>query len=259
MDFDPRDYDDPRDRDDRERDRDQDHERHDSSARPDLGDSHDRGLADHAYDVRDRDEHDRHDDDHGPHLGRGPSSEDDKLESDPRDRDDERWPDRARDHDPREVFTRDLNLPRGLQRELVRDRDREYTLRGSETRTLATVGAFRVVSSRDLPDRYNRPLDPRSGDLRHLREQRLVETVRVPGSREHAVALTREGRSLLERHRDRDQEDRQTFWASVKRERELEHDLQHPPRPRAQARVPALAPRAGSRPHGLRRTPGSNG
>ena len=63
----------------------------------------------------------------------------------------------------------------------MRDRDREYTLRGSETRTLATVGAFRVVSSRDLRDYDDRPLDPRSGDLRHLREQGLVETVRVPG------------------------------------------------------------------------------
>jgi hypothetical protein len=40
------------------------------------------------------------------------------------------------------------------------------------------------------------------------------------------VALTREGRSLLEHHRDRDQDGRQTFWHGVKRERELEHDLQ---------------------------------
>jgi hypothetical protein len=48
----------------------------------------------------------------------------------------------------------------------------------------------------------------------------------VPGSREPAVALTKEGRSLLERHRDRGQDDRQTFWDGLKRERELEHDLQ---------------------------------
>jgi hypothetical protein len=54
----------------------------------------------------------------------------------------------------------------------------------------------------------------------------LVETVRVPGSREHAVALTKDGRTLLEHHRGRDQGDRQTFWHGVKRERELEHDLQ---------------------------------
>jgi hypothetical protein len=94
------------------------------------------------------------------------------MDFDPRDsdsRDESRWPDRDREPpdralDSREPFTRDLDLPRGLEREVVRDRDREYTLRGSETRTLATVGAFRVVSSRDLRDQHNRPLDPRSDE-----------------------------------------------------------------------------------------------
>src|SRR5713226_832424 len=43
------------------------------------------------------------DDDAGPHIGCGPSSHE-KSESDPRDRDEERWPDRARGHDPRDVF-----------------------------------------------------------------------------------------------------------------------------------------------------------
>jgi hypothetical protein len=170
-------------------------------------------------DGRDRD------DDAGPHIGRGPSSHE-KSESDPRDRDEERWPDRERAHDPRDVFTRNLDLPRGRERESVHDRDREYTLRGSESRTLATVGAFRVVSSRDLRDHHDRPADPRSGDLRHLREQRLVETIRVPGSREYAVSLTKGGRNLLESHRDRGNEGSQTFYAGVKRERELEHDVQ---------------------------------
>ena len=145
---------------------------------------------------------------------------------DSRDRDNERWPDRERGHDPRDVFTRDLDLPRGREREIVRDRDREYTLRGSESRTLATVGAFRVVSSRDLRDHHDRPADPRSSDLRHLREQRLVETTRVPGSRDYAVSLTKEGRSLLESHRDRDRDGSQTLYAGVKREREIEHDVQ---------------------------------
>lgn len=170
-------------------------------------------------DSRDRDDHT------GPHIGRGPSGHE-KSESDPRDRDDERRPDRERGHDPRDVFTRNLDLPRGREREVVRDRDREYTLRGSESRTLATVGAFRVVSSRDLRDHHDGPADPRSGDLRHLREQRLVETTRVPGSRDYAVSLTKEGRSLLERHRDGDREGSQSFYAGVKRERELEHDVQ---------------------------------
>src|SRR5262245_56346279 len=170
-------------------------------------------------DPRDRDDDSRH-------PGRGPGNSRDSNDDGRHSREDDRWPERDRGYDPREAFTRDLNLPRGLEREIVRDRDREYTLRGSETQTLATVGAFRVVSSRDLRDHHDRPLDPRSSDLRHLREQGLVETVRVPGSRDYAVALTPDGRSVLEHHRDRDQGDRQTFWTGVKRERELEHDLQ---------------------------------
>jgi hypothetical protein len=171
-------------------------------------------------DPRDCEEHGRDRGDDARTLGRGPG-DDSRQAPGERDRD-------CRSHgvDSREVFARHLKLPRGLQREIVRDRDREYSLRGSETRTLATVGAFRVVSSCDLRDQHDRLLDPRLGELRHLREQGLVETVRVPGSREHAVALTKDGRKLLERHRDRDQGDRQTFWNGVKRERELGHDLQ---------------------------------
>jgi hypothetical protein len=99
-------------------------------------------------------------------LGRGPGddsrqSNSDAQRHDPRDA--TRRP--TRDRDPRDAFTRDLHLPRGREREIVRDRDREFTLRGSESRTLATVGAFRVVSSRDLRDHHDRPADPRSGDL----------------------------------------------------------------------------------------------
>jgi hypothetical protein len=69
---------------------------------------------------------------------------------------DDRWGDsRDRDHDPRDVdvrdrepvdprdvFMQDLDLPRSDERERVHDRDRDYRLRESETRTLSTVGAF---------------------------------------------------------------------------------------------------------------------
>ncbi len=208
MDFDPRDYD--------SRDEERFNSRDNSSHN-----------FDHDDDLRLPDDRGRDRDDDARNLGRGPGESKAAQHSrDPRDDDASRDRERPeRSSDPREPFTRGLSLPRGQDRELVRDRDREYTLRGSEARTLATVGAFRVVSSRDLRDDRDRPLDPRSGDLRHLREQGLVETVRVPGSRDHAVALTREGRSLLERHRDGHQEGRQTFWHGVKRERELEHDL----------------------------------
>jgi hypothetical protein len=99
----------------------------------------------------------------GDHSEDDPRNRDDDLRGFERDRDS-----RNRDEslDPRDVFMRDLDLPRGPDREIVHDdRDRQYTLRASETRTLSTVGAFRVVSARDLRDHNERPLDPRSGDL----------------------------------------------------------------------------------------------
>jgi hypothetical protein len=94
------------------------------------------------------------------------ASRDEHAEADPRRRDDDsRGLERDRDSrfrndglDPRDVFMRDLDLPRGPDREIVHDaRDREYTLRGSDSRTLSTVGAFRVVSARDLRDHNDRP------------------------------------------------------------------------------------------------------
>jgi hypothetical protein len=194
-------------------------------------------------DPRDRDERDRDDDD-ALTIGRGSSSHrveehhDERRDreshpgrADHRDRDDVRWGNRERDcrerPDAREAFTRRLALPHGPDRETVRDaRDREYRLRGSESRTLATVGAFRVVPAQNLRDHNDRPADPRQGDLRHLRDQGLIETVRIPGYREQAVVLTDRGRDLLEANRDRDRDHGQAFYAGLKRERELEHDAQ---------------------------------
>jgi hypothetical protein len=202
---DPRWGDDPRDR--RDDDRDRDDEWRELFQRRDLGDAQEPAWADHSHDPRDGD-------------GRERDRDDERLRD--RDRDS-----RDRDVDPRDVFMRHLDLPRGRDREIVHDaRHREYTLRGSETRTLSTVGAFRVVPARELHDHFDRPADPRDGDLRHLREQGLIETVRLDGRRDVAVVLTGRGRDLLDAHRDRDQEPRQAFYAGLKRERELEHDSQ---------------------------------
>jgi hypothetical protein len=206
-----------------------------------------RGGGSNSYDDLDRDDdlklpdsRSRDRDDDARDLGRGPGDESrhsntDELCRDPRE--DARWPERDRDPrdrgtDPRDVFTRDLNLPRRHERQIVHDaRDREYTLRGSESRTLATVGAFRVVSSRDLRDHDGRPADPRSGDLRHLREEGLIRTERMDGHRDVAVVLTKEGRSVLESHRrdhshDHRQDRQQAFYAELKKPREVEHDSQ---------------------------------
>ncbi len=155
---------------------------------------------------------------------------DDPRSDDSRDRDD--WRDREhdaldREHiDPRDVFADALNLPRGLEREYVRDRGHQYELRGSEVRTMATVGAFRVAQSGDLRDHNGQPCDPRKGDLRSLRDQGLVRTVQLDGRRDVLVVLTKQGRDLLDSHRDRDKDRGQTFYADLKKPREAEHDSQ---------------------------------
>ena len=51
---------------------------------------------------------------------------------------------------PGEDVTRGLTIPCGDEREHVAFRGRTYTLNGSETRALATLGAFRVVAVRDF-------------------------------------------------------------------------------------------------------------
>ena len=148
--------------------------------------------------------------------------DDPRAQSD-RERDVERDRDR-RDHDPRDVFGEGLELPRGLERELVRDRGRDYSLDGGDTRTLSIVGAFRVVPERDLRDARD-GFDVRDRDLRHLEREGLIERLPLDG-RDHVVALTDRGRELLERHQHRDSRERQVFYSGHDRARERSHDSQ---------------------------------
>ena len=173
--------------------------------------------------ARDRDDGIHEREDQWLTLGRHERSTVDSPGEDVRDRRDDspevrdrnsrdRHDDRTRG--PRDVFLRYLDLPGGYERELVRDRDRDYTLNGSESRTLATVGAFRVVSERDVPF-----------DARHLEAQGLIQRVPV-NEHERALALTEEGRGLIERHRGDASEHRQTFYAGADKPRERSHDAQ---------------------------------
>jgi hypothetical protein len=131
--------------------------------------------------------------------------------------------DHAADRDPREVFTKDLDLPRGRERRPVRNRDRVYEINGTESRILATVGAFRVVSERDLHDGRE---DTRRAQ-RHLEQEGLLHTSPL-SSDDRAVVLTDRGRDLLEANRherqERTWEPRQTFHAGLRKPRELTHD-----------------------------------
>jgi hypothetical protein len=178
-------------------------------------------------DPRDRDDDVRDVEMPWTELGQAPSLE--REPDDSRDRGDVRDRDldtRERDRDPRDVFLDGLELPRGLEREIVMDGDHRYELNGDDSRSLATVGAFRVVAERDLRDRRDESADTREPDLRHLRDEGLMRFVSL-GGRERAVTLTERGHHLLEAHRrDRDDTREQAFCAGVSRPRELSHDVQ---------------------------------
>ena len=129
-------------------------------------------------DARDRDDGVRDSEEDWLVLGRGSGSgalRDDTADRDTRARDEHARDDRDRDTrdrddergglDPRDVFMRDLDLPDGRERELVHERDRDYTLSGSDTRALSTIGAFRLVPERDLRDPRDAAFDTRE-DLR---------------------------------------------------------------------------------------------
>jgi hypothetical protein len=106
------------------------------------------------------------------------------------------------------------------------DGDHRYELNRDDSRSLATVGAFRVVAERDLRDLRDPFPDAREPDLRHLRDEGLVRFVALD-SRERALTLTPGGHHLLEAHRrDRDDPREQAFYAGVSRPRELSHDAQ---------------------------------
>ena len=134
---------------------------------------------------------------------------------------------RAPERNPRNVVARDLDMPRGPERQRILVRDQTYDLRGSEVRTLATVGAFRVVPASDLRDDKGRSLDPSVSDLRHLRESGLVRTTpyMIGRTRTSLVTLTERGRDVLESLRREPTSARsQAFYHGQTRPREVAHD-----------------------------------
>ena len=162
------------------------------------------------YDLRSTEDRDRGDSFDRSRGSRGGTSE--------LDRNDER--------DPGDVFTKDLDLPRGRQRELVRERERVYEINGTESRMLTTIGAFRVISESDLHDLRDDSNNPLRS-VRHLEDEGLIR--RSPlSSDDRAVVLTERGRDLLEANRyerqERSWERRQTLYARLRKPRELTHD-----------------------------------
>jgi hypothetical protein len=118
--------------------------------------------------------------------------------------------------DPRDVFLRELDLPRDRQREIVVERHHAYGLNGNDSRTLATVGVFRIFPERELSKHQ----------VDHLRGEGLMQKVSIDLC-DRWVVLTRQGRDILESHRrDRDAPRRQALHAGAGRAREFTHDAQ---------------------------------
>ena len=160
------------------------------------------------YDPRDDDGHSRGESFERHRASRGSSDQDD---------------------DSRSGFGLHVDLPRGPDRELVRDRKRSYELNGQESEALATIGAFRVVHVDDLRDVFDGDRDPKPArqGLRRLQESGLLERIPLESRDRDVVVLTGRGRDVLEANRlERDHEPRQTFYTGLRKPRELTHDAQ---------------------------------
>lgn len=169
--------------------------------------------------------------------------------SDPRDRD---------RPDPRDVLPGHVDLPRGRDRAHVHHRGHGYPLRATESRTLSRVRTFRVIPANDLRDTFDTSLDPRHGELWHLREAGLVQTARIDRNTT-VVTLTREARHLLDSCRWDPKRwsaigRRSTTAASVRASRSTtprciaqtsEDADRHPPRRPRRARLRRLDPTLG--------------
>jgi hypothetical protein len=88
-------------------------------------------------------------------------------------------------------------------RTIYRGRNREYSLRESEVRTLADVGKFRVVPADDLARLgYNGNHSEMEYDVRNLTRQGLVEQRAIEGRSCYStkvLTLTKDGHRLVER------------------------------------------------------------
>ena len=90
---------------------------------------------------------------------------------------------------------------------------------------LATIGAFRVVQEADLRDGVE--AGHTRARLGRLQEAGLLDRIPLDGPGRDVVVLTDRGRDLLDGHRlPRDDARSQTFYAGLKKPRELSHDAQ---------------------------------
>jgi hypothetical protein len=111
-------------------------------------------------------------------------------------------------------------------RTTYRDRNREYSLRESEVRTLIELGKFRVVPADDLAWLgYRGDRSRMENDVQHLRHQGLIEQRSIEGHEsfsKQVFTLTKEGHYLLSRQNLIP--DRQATYHGFVKAKEARHD-----------------------------------
>jgi hypothetical protein len=113
-------------------------------------------------------------------------------------------------------------------RQKHRDRDRTYKLRESEIRTLAEIGTFRAVRTKDLVEfRYRGDERQADQDIRNLKAQGLIKQKTLPGTeKEPLLTLSREAREFLDRNRPQDVPRDQALYHGFVKPREARHDAE---------------------------------
>ena len=124
----------------------------------------------------------------------------------------------SRPEDPRETTSsaRSRTSPEKPQR--------EYRLSDSERQSMADIGRFRTVSTKDLArERYNGDSTKMQQDVRHLSSQKLIQTRSVwlgkDKERLEVATLTRRGKQVLERSGEQG-----TFYSGFVKPAEMAHD-----------------------------------
>ncbi len=111
-------------------------------------------------------------------------------------------------------------------RTVYRGRDREYSLRDSEVRTLTELGKFRVVPKDDLARfGYNRDQAHMEADVRNLTRYGLVEQRAIEGHSSYStkvLTLTKDGHRLVARAQL--VSDRQATYHGLVKPKEAHHD-----------------------------------
>jgi hypothetical protein len=111
-------------------------------------------------------------------------------------------------------------------RTIYRSRNREYSLRDSEVRTLTDLGRFRVVPADDLASfGYQGDRSRMESDIRGLTRQGLVEQRNIEGHSSYStkvLTLTKDGHRLLERAQMVSH--RQATYHGLVKPKEVRHD-----------------------------------